>query len=103
MGAMKALHLSRHVPARQPPVDPRDNAYAWACVRCFEGFLTRVGKCCSCPRGRRRAKRMATSARIVADGEAEKARLRREALAGSDFSRLFKPALDAGKDYGFER
>ena len=58
MGAMKALHLSRHVPARQPPVDPRDNAYAWACVRCFEGFLTRVGKCCSCPRGRRRARNM---------------------------------------------
>lgn len=80
--------------------DPTDSISRYVCRKCFEGFLQREGRCCSCVKGRKRARNMALSMERDAVAAREKARLKEEVAASPvDFGYLFG-SVPKAKDYG---
>jgi len=67
MGVMKALATPR--PDRGAFTDTSDPRFTPSCTRCWEGFLVKWARCCSCKAGRKRAYRMALA--TAADKEQE--------------------------------
>lgn len=83
--------------------DPSDSISRYVCRRCVDGFLQREARCCSCVKGRKRAKRMALTQQVVVEEQKKKVQLRLDALAGDDFSGLLKRVPRAPPSYGFDR
>lgn len=102
MGLMKRL-LEDGVWENRPVLDQRDSLSRYTCRKCFEGFLQKEGRCCSCVRGRRRAKNMAAGAeRDAALAQAKQVLLFQAMTADLDVGRLVK-GVPKVKDYGFGR
>lgn len=102
MGAMKKLRSDKEWEDRPVP-DPREALSRYTCRKCFEGFLQKEGRCCSCVRGRRRAKNMAAGAeRDAALAQAKQVLLFQAMTADIDVGRLVK-GVPKVKDYGFGR
>lgn len=100
MGAMKRLLEERQHGGAREVVDPRDSISRYVCRRCFDGFLAKEARCCSCVKGRRRAKNMARSMALEIEVSREKRRLEAEVNASPvDVGYLFG-SVPAARDYG---